>query len=139
MLSLLEAIESYVADNSSGPLTSTITGGFHLNQAPSGTTMPYCTITGVSAPATSAYTAGVAFTEPEIQFNVYAVTGVAARNLMNSLVSAFDNHTFSLITGKNNHMERTADPLPLSDLPERDEQGNRVYGFFVTYRYGVTR
>jgi hypothetical protein len=126
-----------VTDSASGTVAGILTGGLHHMEAPSNTAMPYGTFFTVSAPTSSVY-GGVAFSEPEIQFSVFNTGSTTALQKITALIAYYDEKKWTLSSGNNNHMERTSEPLPLPG-PERDENGNPVYGFYVTYRYGLTR
>lgn len=137
MKELLTGISTFVTASASGPLTSTITGGVHLHKAPSRKSVPYATVHPVSAPVTAKYGGISLYSEPEIQFNVWDRKAATALATIGALMTAFDGDGFTLIGRTKFHLTRVNDPLPLPDSPAKDEDGNDIWGWFVSYRYAV--
>jgi hypothetical protein len=131
MLPLLNAIYSFFT---SGGLISSFPGGYHRDQAPSGTAMPYVVSKVVSSQTEFAY-GGATRSVTQISFNAYGVGHDAIGALAELLVSHFDGTLLSLSSGTNDTVLRKGEPAPT--LHSQDAQGNDVWEWTVTYEYGV--
>ncbi len=141
MTNVLSALLTYFNSASSGPLTNTITGGLHLEEAPPQTVQPYCVMSVIGAPSTGKYgSAPIIFSEPQIQFTVYGTGAASTLALMDNattgLIAKFDAATFALASGQVIHALRLHDPVPIS--PEPNEANVPVYGWSVSYRFAST-
>ncbi len=133
MQTLIAALQTKFAAAS---LDGTITGMMHLEEAPSGTSMPYAVMHVISAPFTQLYTVS-GFGEPQIDFVVRAVGANSALVLCESLRDAYKNAILTLSSGQMVNTVLTMDCVPEPQDPVRDEQSRDTFGWIVSFRFTV--
>ncbi len=140
MIELLTAMVAYASNAASGPLTTVLSGGLYAIQAKKNPGYPYGLLTPLAAPAEAGYRQTVVFSENELQLSVYATSAEAAGTAIKAAITVFDADGFVLASGRSKfHTQRTTDPMPVPGSGEKDaESGEYIYGWFVTYRYGIT-
>ena len=131
MLSLLNAIYSFFT---SGDLISSFPGGYHRDQAPSGTAMPYVVSKVISSQTQFAY-GGAARSNIQISFSAFGVGHDAVGALAETLAEQFDGASLTLASGTNDVVVRKGDPTPT--LHGHDGVGNDVWEWAVVYEFGV--
>lgn len=140
MTELLQAIETFfnaASPDGSGLSASPFTGGLYLTQSPEGNPFPYCIGKIISATTTLAF-GDTGYSEPIIQFTSWASDGQTALANMNAFTGAFDNQLLALANGKQNFFTaRMGDPVPTANSPATDDQGNKAWGWSVSYKYGI--
>ncbi|HWE02448.1 MAG TPA: hypothetical protein VG326_08550 [Tepidisphaeraceae bacterium] len=132
MLYLLNAI--YAFFTSAGTLATAFPGGFHRDQAPSGTAMPYLVSKVVSSVTEYSY-GDASRSVVQISFSAYGTGHDSTGTLAELLIRQLDETLLTLSSGTNDTVLRKGEPAPT--LHSQDAQGNDVWEWTVVYEYGV--
>jgi len=116
-----------------GALTTAFGGGYHLDEAPAGTAMPYLVATVIGAPTDHKY-GGVCRADIQIQFTGYGLAD-ALLAAMETFCATFDEFVPTLSAGALTNTRRLGEPIPR--LEEKDEDGNDVYRCDLVYEFNV--
>ena len=132
MLSLLNAIcAKFTSD---AVLSSAFPGGYHRDQAPESTVMPYLVSKVLQSNVEYSY-GGACRSQTQIRFSAFGVGHDAVGSLMGTLTSRFDDVLLTLSLGSNDSVTRIDEPLAV--LLRHDALGNDVWEWSVSYEYGV--
>lgn len=135
MKALLDAIKTYAAAAGSGPLTTTVTGGFHAIVTKA--TPPYCVMSPIAAPSTPVYGGGD-FSEPQIQLAVWDTDSANALTLAEAVRAAFKNKILTLAAGAQFFVRAAGEPIPTPDTNQPIMSGSPMYGWAIVLHYGTT-
>lgn len=131
---LLTALHTKFATTSS--LTSAFPGGFHLEEAPEGTAMPYLVYTVIAGPTDQMY-GGVTRDDVQIQFTGWGIDGAALLGAVETFYGVLDAFVPALGSGNGAVSNCRRLNIPLPRLEAKDQDGNDTYQCYASYEFNV--